>query len=79
VRQCLAGNRWIVAQRSILSLHELPQILGYEPAGMPQYRGIPLGVIDEGEVPNPAMHVWTKSKVPWTSFGDDIPVYETHP
>jgi hypothetical protein len=53
--------------------------LWYEPAGMPQYRGIPLGVIDEGEVPNPAMHVWTKSKVPWTSFGDEIPVYETHP
>jgi hypothetical protein len=51
--------------------------LWYEPAGMPQYRGIPLGVIDEGQVPKPAMHVWAKSKVDWISMPTDCPVYET--
>lgn len=53
--------------------------LWYEPAGMPQYRGIPLGIIDEGAVPSPSMHVWIQSKVAWASFAEDIPVHETHP
>jgi hypothetical protein len=53
--------------------------LWYEPAGRPQYRGIPLGVIDSGEVPKPAMHVWTMSKAAWISLPDDCPVHETHP
>jgi hypothetical protein len=53
--------------------------LWYEPAGMPQLLGIPLGVIDAGDVPKPAMHVWTKSKVDWISMPDDCPVHETHP
>ena len=53
--------------------------LWYEPDGMPQYRGIPLGVIDEGEVPSPAMHVWTRSKVAWVTLADDIPAHARHP
>lgn len=53
--------------------------LWYEPEGMPQYRGIPLGIIDEGEVPTPAMHVWTRSKVSWTALPGDVPTHETHP
>lgn len=53
--------------------------LWYEPAGIPQYRGIPLGAIDEGEVPMPGMHVWTKSKVPWVSIADGLPKHQTHP
>jgi hypothetical protein len=53
--------------------------LWYEPDGRPQYRGIPLGIIDEGEVPTPGMHVWTKSRVDWASTRDGIKEYDTHP
>jgi hypothetical protein len=51
----------------------------FEPAGMPQYRGIPLGVVDDRSVPAPQMHVWTRSKVPWASITDGLPQHETHP
>lgn len=53
--------------------------LWYEPAGMPQYRGIPLGVIDDRNVPAPQIHLWTKSKAPWVTVADDLPQHETHP
>ena len=53
--------------------------LWYEPANVPAFRGIPLGVIDEGDVPTPGMHVWTKSKVSWASMDDSLPRHETHP
>ena len=53
--------------------------LWYEPTGLPQFRGIPLGVIDDEGVPVPQMHVWTKSKVSWASISDELPQYDTHP
>ena len=53
--------------------------LWYEPAGLAQFRGIPLGAIDGGDVATPAMHVWTKSKVDWITIGDDLPQHPTHP
>ena len=53
--------------------------LWYEPADRPQFRGIPLGVIDEGGVAKPEMHVWTKSKAAWEIISDDLPQHETHP
>jgi hypothetical protein len=53
--------------------------LWYEPANVPAFRGVPLGVIDEGDVPTPGMHVWTKSKVSWASIDDSLPTHETHP
>jgi len=53
--------------------------LWYEPANLPAFRGVPLGVIDEGDVPTPEMHVWTKSKVSWASIDDELPQHETHP
>ncbi len=53
--------------------------LWYEPANVPAFRGIPLGMVDEGDVPTPGMHVWTKSKVPWASIDDALPRHETHP
>jgi hypothetical protein len=53
--------------------------LWYEPAGRPEFRGIPLGAIDEGDVAKPEKHVWTRSKVPWGSISDDLPQFETHP
>jgi hypothetical protein len=53
--------------------------LWYEPTRMPQYRGIPLGVIDAGEVPKPQMRVWMRSHVAWESISDDLPQHDTHP
>ena len=53
--------------------------LWYEPTHLPQFRGIPLGVIDDEGVPKPEMHVWTKSKVSWASISDDLPQHDTHP
>lgn len=53
--------------------------LWYEPAGLPQYRGVPLGAIDDRDVPAPQMHLWTKSQAPWVSVVDDLPQHETHP
>ena len=53
--------------------------LWYEPTRLPQFRGIPLGVIDDEGVPEPEMHVWTKSSVSWASISDDLPQHDTHP
>jgi len=53
--------------------------LWYEPTGLPQWRGIPLGVIDDATLAGPQMHVWTQSKVSWASIADDLPQYPTHP
>jgi hypothetical protein len=53
--------------------------LWYEPNGLPQFRGIPLGAIDGVGAPKPEMHVWTKSMVGWATISDDLPVYEKHP
>jgi hypothetical protein len=53
--------------------------LWYEPSGRPQYRGIPLGAVDGDGVPEPQMHVWTKSKVPWQSITDDLPQHDSGP
>jgi hypothetical protein len=53
--------------------------LWYEPTGLPQFRGIPLGVIDDEGVPQPQMHVWTKSKASGSSISDNLPRHVTHP
>jgi hypothetical protein len=53
--------------------------LWYEPTHLPQFRGIPLGVIDDEGVPRPEMHVWTKSKVSWASISDGLPQHDSHP
>jgi hypothetical protein len=53
--------------------------LWYEPTRLPQYRGIPLGVVDDEGVPEPEMHVWMKSKVSWESISDGLPQHDTHP
>jgi hypothetical protein len=53
--------------------------LWFEPASLPQFRGIPLGVIDGDGVGKPEMHVWTKSKVAWAPILDDLPQFEMHP
>lgn len=53
--------------------------LWYEPASLSQFRGIPLGVIYDDGVPEPGMHIWTKSNVSWAPISDDLPRHDTHP
>jgi hypothetical protein len=53
--------------------------LWYEPTDHPQFRGVPLGVIDDEGVPPPEMHVWVGSKVSWESISDALPQHSQHP
>ena len=53
--------------------------LWFEPAQMPDYLGIALGAIDEGDVGAPSMHVWTQSSPDWETITDDLPKHPTHP
>ena len=53
--------------------------LWFEPAQMPEFRGIALGAIDEGEVSAPVMHLWTRSSPEWETIEGDLPQYETIP
>ena len=53
--------------------------LWYEPASLPHIRGVPLGALDEGHVPTPEMHVWTRSRVSWATVSDNLPQHETYP
>jgi hypothetical protein len=46
---------------------------------MPQFRGIPLGAIDDDGVPQPQMHVWMKSAAAWELVTDLLPQHDTHP
>ncbi len=41
--------------------------------------GIPLGLIDEGEVPTPEFHLWTDSMPTWCELNDDLPKYPQGP
>jgi hypothetical protein len=53
--------------------------LWFEPAGLPHYLGIPLGVLDGDDAPSPKMHVWMSSKVSWVQIADGLPQHKTYP
>ena len=53
--------------------------LWFEPAGMPEFVGIALGAIDDGEVTPPSVHLWTRSSPDWESINDDLPQFNTTP
>jgi hypothetical protein len=40
---------------------------------------IPLGVLDEGNIPAPDAHVFVGSKPGWCSIHDDLPQHDAHP
>ncbi|CAM2064718.1 GFA family protein [Sulfidibacter corallicola] len=40
---------------------------------------IPLGVLDDGDIPAPEMHIFTQSKPTWCRIHDDLPQHETYP
>ncbi len=51
----------------------------FESKDFPEIVGIPLGVIDEGEVPPPEMHLWVSSKPDWCVINDDLPKISESP
>ena len=51
----------------------------FESLDYPEIIGIPLGVVDSGEIPAPEKHLWTQSKPTWCGINDDLPQHKTHP
>lgn len=45
----------------------------------PELIGIPLGVLDDGDIPEPELRLWIRSKKEWESVDDDLPKYDTEP
>ena len=40
---------------------------------------IPLGVLDDGDVPAPDMHIFVAAKPGWCSIHDGLPQHDTYP
>ncbi|NKB35513.1 MAG: GFA family protein [Pseudomonadales bacterium] len=51
----------------------------FESIDFPEIVGIPLGVIDEGEIPTPEQHLWVNSKPDWCTINDELPQREQGP
>ena len=51
----------------------------FESKEFPDIVGIPLGVLDSGVVPQPAMHLWTTSKPEWCVIHDGLTKLERGP
>jgi hypothetical protein len=51
----------------------------FESKDHPEYVAIPLGVLDDGDVPPPEMHIWVGSKPAWCAIHDDLPRFDADP
>lgn len=51
--------------------------LWFEPQDMPDFRGIALGSVDEGDVGAPEAHLWVRSSPTWETIKDDLPRFDT--
>lgn len=51
----------------------------FESLQHPGIVAIPLGVFDDGDIPAPAMHLWTRSNPGWCAINDDLPRFDTNP
>jgi len=51
----------------------------FESLEHPEIVGIPLGVLEGGEIPAPEMHLWVASKPAWCDIRDDLPQWQTVP
>lgn len=40
---------------------------------------LPMGVLDDGDVPPPEMHIWVASKPHWCTISDGLPRYDENP
>ena len=45
----------------------------FESKEFPEIVGIPLGIIDSGDVPAPEMHLWVQSKPGWCAVAANLP------
>ena len=53
--------------------------LWFRSLDFPDILALPLGVVDEGLVPKPQMHLWFESKPHWCSVNDDLPKHVNNP
>lgn len=53
--------------------------LWFESIDHPEIVAIPLGILDDADVPAPDMHLWVQSKPEWCAITDDLPQHDTHP
>ena len=51
----------------------------FESKDFPGIMGVPLGVRDSGEIPQPEMHLWVNSKPEWCAINDDLPQFAEGP
>ena len=51
----------------------------FESLDYPELVAIPLGVLDDGAIPAPEMHIWTGSKPAWCVISDTLPRHERYP
>ncbi|MEM7359927.1 MAG: GFA family protein [Pseudomonadota bacterium] len=53
--------------------------LWFESLDFPDVVAIPLGVLDDGAIPMPEMHIWTDSNPFWCVINDNLPQHKTNP
>ena len=53
--------------------------LWFESLDYPEITAIPLGALDEGEIPEPQMHLWVQSIPKWCAITDALPQHQTNP
>ncbi len=51
----------------------------FESKDFPDIIAIPLGVLDDGEIPSPEVHIWVTSKPDWCNICDDLPQHSRYP
>jgi len=51
----------------------------FESLDNPELLAIPLGVLDDGDVPAPERHIWVRSKPKWCTIHDHLPQHKTDP
>lgn len=51
----------------------------FESLDFPEIVGIPLGIIDAGDIPRPVQHLWVNSKPDWCTINDELPQHEQGP
>lgn len=51
----------------------------FESLDYPELVAIPLGVLDDGDVPRPGRHIWVRSMPDWCTIYDDLPQHDTNP
>ena len=53
--------------------------LWFESIDYPQIVGIPLGVLDDEDLPKPEMHLWVSARPTWYHIDDDLPRHDKGP